>query len=150
MTTPLLIRANDAEGMRTFLVKHLRDQASMRRRMSALARIKTDERSHARLAGELDMIADQLDRAAIMSTGPGALLETIDKADYITVTLLGSGYAAVHMTHVASNDGLNNSYWDVQQTGVGRFASPVLAEREARQWSESDKIKLRLNNPKPE
>jgi len=57
----------------------------------------------------------------------------------MTVQRLGSGYAAVHMVLV--KDGIGE-YWDVQQTGIGRYATRQEAEREAIDWSKSDEIPL--------
>lgn len=59
--------------------------------------------------------------------------------DYITVALLGSGYAAIHMRWYADMNG-----YDIQQTGIGRFATREAANIEARGWSQSDEIELRL------
>lgn len=59
--------------------------------------------------------------------------------DYITVMLLGSGYAAVHMRFYEDMNG-----YDVQQTGIGRYVQKKAAITEARMWSASDEIKLRL------
>lgn len=59
--------------------------------------------------------------------------------DYITVSLLGSGYAAIHMRWYADMNG-----YDVQQTGIGRYAKRENAIIEATDWSQSDEIELRL------
>lgn len=60
----------------------------------------------------------------------------------ITVTLLGSGFAAVqHMVKIRDDFG---EYWDVHQTGIGRYESREKAEIEAMQWAESDGVRLRL------
>jgi len=59
--------------------------------------------------------------------------------EYLIVRLLGSGFAAVHMVKV--KDG-NDTYWDVQQTGVGRYKTSKEAEIEAKSWSASDEIRL--------
>ena len=58
----------------------------------------------------------------------------------ITVQLLGSGYAAVYLADY------EDMGWatDVVQTGVGRYRTWKEAEAEARSWSESDGIPLRL------
>jgi hypothetical protein len=58
----------------------------------------------------------------------------------MTVQLLGSGYAAVHMVLV-EDDNLGQ-YWDVQQTGIGRYRTRQEAEQEAIGWSISDEISL--------
>ena len=59
--------------------------------------------------------------------------------DYITVSLLGSGYAALHMTWDSEAQ-----FYDVQQTGIGRYETRDKAETEARSWSISDQIELRI------
>lgn len=59
--------------------------------------------------------------------------------DYITVMLLGSGYAAVHMRYYDDMEG-----YDIQQTGIGRYVQKKAAITEARSWSASDDIALRL------
>jgi hypothetical protein len=64
---------------------------------------------------------------------------TEDKTSFITVQLLGSGYAAIHWSWYAEDD-----MWDVTQTGIGRYKTYAEAEEEARIWSESDEIRLRL------
>jgi hypothetical protein len=61
----LVIDANTPEDVRDFLAKHLREQASIRRRQAKLGKIKSDQRSHERLAENLDFIASQLERAVI-------------------------------------------------------------------------------------
>ncbi|UPT53361.1 hypothetical protein [Synechococcus phage Ssp-JY38] len=55
----------------------------------------------------------------------------------LTVSLLGSGYAAVHLVDVTDESG---TYTDVQQTGIGRYATREEAVVEARMWSKSDDI----------
>lgn len=57
----------------------------------------------------------------------------------ICVSLLGSGYAAIHMVDVTDAHG---TYADVQQTGIGRYATREEAENEARSWSELYEIPL--------
>jgi len=59
--------------------------------------------------------------------------------EYITVSLLGSGYAAVHMVLVHNED---DEYWDVQQTGIGRYKYREDAEIEARIWARNEEIRL--------
>ena len=59
----------------------------------------------------------------------------------ITTCLLGSGFAAVHMVLVKEDD--NEPYWDVQQTGIGRYRTSSEAKIEAKSWSFSDQIKYR-------
>lgn len=58
----------------------------------------------------------------------------------MTAQLLGSGYAAVHMVRVEEEG--RGSYWDVQQTGIGRYATLEEAKAEARDWAVSDGIPL--------
>lgn len=59
--------------------------------------------------------------------------------DYITVALLGSGYAAIHMRWY---DDMNA--YDVQETGFERCATRQQAEYEARDWALVDEMELRL------
>ena len=59
---------------------------------------------------------------------------------YITVLRLGSGWAAAHMVFV--NDG-HGSYWDVEQTGMGRYASRMAAAEEAREWAAAEGLPTR-------
>lgn len=59
--------------------------------------------------------------------------------EYITVGELGSGWAAVHMAYVEPDD--YTGYWDVQQTGIGRYRTHAAALVEARQWAASDEIR---------
>lgn len=59
---------------------------------------------------------------------------------YITATLLGSGYAAVYMVLIKEND-VGESYWDVQQTGIGRYKTRKEAEVEAQMWAKTEGIK---------
>jgi hypothetical protein len=61
---------------------------------------------------------------------------------YITVSLLGSGYAALHMGWFRDKDG--NEYPDCINTGIGRYKDRKKAEIEARSWSKSDEIPLEL------
>lgn len=62
--------------------------------------------------------------------------ETISNSR-ITVSLLGSGYAAIHLVDVTDEYG---TYTDVQQTGIGRYKTSKEAIVEARMWSKSDEI----------
>lgn len=67
---------------------------------------------------------------------------------YITVSLLGSGYAAVHRVLVKemNPDGTwDEPYWDVEQTGIGRYSTRDEAVVEARDWAKSEEIKLQLD-----
>lgn len=57
----------------------------------------------------------------------------------IGVSLLGSGYAAVHYVDVTDDNG---TYTDVQQTGIGRYRTREEALEEAREWAEGDGIPL--------
>jgi hypothetical protein len=61
-------------------------------------------------------------------------------SERLEVALLGSGYAAIHM--VVVEDGKGGSYPDVQQTGIGRYATREEAEWEAWGWHLSDKIPI--------
>lgn len=58
--------------------------------------------------------------------------------DYLCVSLLGSGYAAIHMRWYADMGG-----YDVEQTGIGRYQTHAEAVIEARMWSVSDEIEYR-------
>lgn len=59
---------------------------------------------------------------------------------WLIASLLGSGYAAVQMVTVLTDDG--RTYDDVQQTGFGRYKTREEAETEMRQWSHSDAIRV--------
>lgn len=60
----------------------------------------------------------------------------------ITVQLLGSGWAAVHTVLVFETGSDKPPYWDIQNTGVGRYKTREEALTEARMWSQSDEIPL--------
>lgn len=67
----------------------------------------------------------------------GEAIETATRpSDFISVSLLGSGWAAMHWTY--DPDG----FWDVQQTGISRYKTRDEAIIEARIWSKSDGIAL--------
>lgn len=57
----------------------------------------------------------------------------------ITVSLLGSGYAAVEYVDVTDDHG---AYTDVQQTGIGRYKTANEALIEAEMWAETEGIPL--------
>lgn len=59
--------------------------------------------------------------------------------DMITVMLLGSGYAAIHMRYYDDMEG-----YDIQQTGIGRYRTKEEAVKEAQDWSTSDEIELHI------
>lgn len=61
---------------------------------------------------------------------------------HIAVERLGSGWAAVHRVLVKEGD--HEPYWDVEQTGSGRFRFKESAEAEARAWANAEQIPLRL------
>jgi hypothetical protein len=61
----------------------------------------------------------------------------------ITVSLLGSGYAAIHLVDVTEEG--RGTYTDVQQTGFGRYATREEAEREASDWAEAEEMPLLLS-----
>lgn len=63
--------------------------------------------------------------------------------EMLTVLKLGSGYAAVHMVEVKT-EGYSGTYWDIQQTGIGRYATHEEAAGEARGWSTTEEIRLEL------
>lgn len=48
--------------------------------------------------------------------------------------LLGSGYAAVMINYY------DDSYEDIQQTGIGRYKTSEEAEKEAKEWAEAEDI----------
>jgi len=58
----------------------------------------------------------------------------------ITVQLLGSGWAAVHLVTVQCEDG--STYPDVQNVGFGRFATRAEAVVEARTWAAHEELTL--------
>jgi hypothetical protein len=57
----------------------------------------------------------------------------------MSVQLLGSGWAAVHMVLVKDDE--LGEYWDVQQTGIGRYATRDEAVKEAVNWCFTNEIK---------
>ena len=59
---------------------------------------------------------------------------------YLTVYLSITGWTAVHRVLVKEND--DEPYWDNQQTGIGKYKTREEAMIEARDWSESDGIRL--------
>lgn len=70
----------------------------------------------------------------------------------LITSLLGSGWAAVHIVkvNVRKEGGEDFTYEDIQQTGVGRYASQHEAWVEAKMWSESDEIPFdEAEPPKP-
>ena len=58
----------------------------------------------------------------------------------ITVGLLGSGYAAIHLVDVTDEHG---TYTDVQQTGIGRYRTREEAIAEAKMWAEAEEFPFR-------
>jgi hypothetical protein len=60
---------------------------------------------------------------------------------YIGTQLLWSGWAAVHYVKVEQS---GQSYWDIQQTGIGRYKTQEEATKEAKQWSEGEGIRFGL------
>jgi hypothetical protein len=59
--------------------------------------------------------------------------------DRIVIARLGSGYAALHMRYYDDIEG-----YDVCQTGYGRYHTRAEAIKEAKAWSKSDEIELKL------
>lgn len=51
---------------------------------------------------------------------------------------LGSGWAAVLLVDVHVEG--RGTYTDVQQTGIGRYATKEEADEEARQWAEVEEL----------
>lgn len=64
----------------------------------------------------------------------------IDRNPYLTTTHGMSGHFAVLIWWNPEHGGFEEPY----QTGIGRYETKAEAEQEARQWSESDEIELRL------
>lgn len=60
---------------------------------------------------------------------------------YITTALLGSGHAAVNMVLIKDDD--DEAYWDVQQTGIGRYKTRKEAEVEAQMWAKTEGIRYK-------
>lgn len=58
--------------------------------------------------------------------------------ELITVEMLGSGFAAIH--RVLIKDSKLGEYWDIEQTGIGRYDTREEAEAEAKNWAISDEI----------
>lgn len=71
-------------------------------------------------------------RAALLSLRPDS------HPDYITVDLLGSGWAAIHMTWDKGG-----GFYDVQQTGIGRHPTRARALVEARSWARNEEIQFK-------
>lgn len=63
-------------------------------------------------------------------------METISNSR-ICVSLLGSGWAAIHLVDVTDEDG---TYTDVQQTGIGRYRTREQAVAEAQSWAEAEEL----------
>lgn len=65
---------------------------------------------------------------------------SISRNHFITVQLLGSGYAAVELAEYEDME------WnlDVVNTGLGRYRTIEQAGREARSWAEAEELPLRL------
>lgn len=61
------------------------------------------------------------------------------KKGYITTGRLGSGYAALQLFWDPEHGG----FWDVWQTGYGRYATKAEAEAEARSWAKSEKLEYK-------
>lgn len=88
-------------------------------------------------------------RALLKSKGRSMIIEdtTTEKSprdividEKMTVMLLGSGYAAVHMVLV--KDAKLGEYWDAQQTGIGRYRTREEALKEALSWSHTEEIPM--------
>jgi len=58
----------------------------------------------------------------------------------ITVTHGMSGWFAICAVEVEDDE--IGRYWDVQQSGIGRYATREEALREAKQWSIDEEVKL--------
>lgn len=66
-------------------------------------------------------------------------IELVEHGDYITVSQLGSGWAAIHLRYDAEIDD-----YDVEQTGLGRYSRREDAVDEARDWAESEELPIIL------
>lgn len=64
--------------------------------------------------------------------------EEFDKSSYVTATKLGSGFAAILLFWETKGH-----YWDVWQTGIGRYATKEEAEVEAKQWAETEGLRYK-------
>ena len=64
------------------------------------------------------------------------MITDVDKSPQIQVGKLGSGWAAI--MYQWQTDG---HFWDVFQTGIGRFATKEEAVIEAKIWSESNGVR---------
>lgn len=75
--------------------------------------------------------------------------ETVEFPGYLMTQLLGSGWAAVHMVKVTVRKPGEEpyTYEDVQQTGIGRYATIREAWVEAKMWSQSDEIPFDEDEP---
>jgi hypothetical protein len=68
--------------------------------------------------------------------------EAEDPKPYITVTKLGSGWAAIHLWWNTQEPDLA-PFWEPYQTGLGRYATQELAEVEAREWAEAEELEYK-------
>lgn len=62
-----------------------------------------------------------------------------NNAPYITTMHLGSGWAAIHVVRVLEAN--LPPYWDIEQTGFGRYKTEGEAIAEATVWAESAGIR---------
>lgn len=69
----------------------------------------------------------------------------MDKPDCITVTEGMSGFFAIHIIWVNDPElgGDAGGYWDVWQSGVGRYDTKEEAIEEAKEWAESEGIEYK-------
>ena len=69
-------------------------------------------------------------------------MSEIIKDHKMVVGKLGSGYAAVLMSLVEDNE--LGEYWDIEQTGIGRYDNKADAIKEAISWANEEGIRLEL------
>lgn len=66
----------------------------------------------------------------------------IKVGEYVTVSELGSGWAALQIAILETNDATR--YEDVWRTGMGRYATREEALEEAKSWAEFEELELRV------
>ena len=88
-------------------------------------------------------VTDELSQAihAIKRLGEPGIRQAIAQLQgkYICVQMLRTGYAAVEMIwceDVTSGSG----YWDINNTGIGRYRTRKEAEDEAKHWAQDEEL----------
>lgn len=61
---------------------------------------------------------------------------------FITIGLIGSGYAALHIAEYEDMDWMQ----DIVETGIGRYDNSVDAKIEAMGWAEAECLQLKIDN----